>query len=321
MPYLIGTDEAGYGPNLGPLVISLSVWWVEDDPLQVDLAERLSEIIVAGPPRRGDDRRVAIADSKQLYSGGRGLDVLERGVLGALSVSGTCPRSWRELWGALGADDELDRQRLPWYRDFDLPLPAAASADLLEETAADLRDGLRRCNVRLEAVRSVAVFPGRFNDLVAEHGNKATALSRVTLALLDEVLRPLPDEPILICCDKHGGRKRYGSLLQQQFPEYLVEVIDERQRESVYRWGSPQRRVQAHFKAGGESFLPAALASMTSKYLREMAMRALNHFWCAQVDGLRPTAGYPLDARRFKAEIADAQRGLDVADHVLWRCR
>ena len=79
--------------------------------------------------------------------------------------------------------------------------------------------------------------------------------------------------------------------------------------------------MQAHFKAGGESFLPAALASMTSKYLREMAMRALNHFWCAQVDGLRPTAGYPLDARRFKAEIADAQRGLDVADHVLWRCR
>ena len=321
MPYLIGTDEAGYGPNLGPLVISLSVWWVEDDPWRVDLAERLSEVIVAGPPPSRDDRRVAIADSKQLYGGGRGLDVLERGVLGALSVSGRRAGSWRELWSALGADEQLDREQLPWYRDFDLPLPSALGADLLEETAAELGDGLRRQNVRLETIRSVAVFPGRFNDLVAQHGNKATALSRVTLALIDEVLRPLPEEPILICCDKHGGRKRYGPLLQQQFPEYLVEVLDERPRESVYRWGPQERRVQAHFKAGGESFLPAALASMTSKYLREMAMRALNHFWCAQVDGLRPTAGYPLDAKRFKAEIADAQQGLGVKDHVLWRCR
>jgi ribonuclease HII len=326
MPYLIGTDEAGYGPNLGPLVISLSVWWVEDDPQQVDLAERLNEVIVAGRPSSPGDQRVAIADSKQLYGGGRGLDVLERGVLSALSVADRCPRSWRALWSALGADEELDRDQLPWYRDFDLPLPAATDGDLLEETADELRDGLRRRNVRLEAIRSVAVFPGRFNDLVAQHGNKATALSRVTLALLDEALRSLPDEPILICCDKHGGRKRYGPLLQQQFPDYLVEIIDERPRESVYRWGPPRRRVQAHFKAGGESFLPAALASMTSKYLREMAMRALNHFWCDRVDGLRPTAGYPLDARRFKAEIADVQQGLarqgmNVADHVLWRCR
>ena len=28
MPYLVGTDEAGYAPNLGPLVISATVWWV-----------------------------------------------------------------------------------------------------------------------------------------------------------------------------------------------------------------------------------------------------------------------------------------------------
>ena len=30
MTYLIGTDEAGYGPNLGPLVISATVWQVPD---------------------------------------------------------------------------------------------------------------------------------------------------------------------------------------------------------------------------------------------------------------------------------------------------
>ena len=33
MPYLIGTDEAGYGPNLGPLVISTTAWRLPDDGL------------------------------------------------------------------------------------------------------------------------------------------------------------------------------------------------------------------------------------------------------------------------------------------------
>ena len=31
MAYLIGTDEAGYGPNLGPLVISATLWEVPEE--------------------------------------------------------------------------------------------------------------------------------------------------------------------------------------------------------------------------------------------------------------------------------------------------
>jgi hypothetical protein len=76
-----------------------------------------------------------------------------------------------------------------------------------------------------------------------------------------------------------------------------------------------------HFRAGGESFLPAALASMTAKYLRELAMGAFNAFWQTRINGLKPTAGYPLDARRFKHEIAAVQTALGISDHLLWRQR
>jgi hypothetical protein len=67
--------------------------------------------------------------------------------------------------------------------------------------------------------------------------------------------------------------------------------------------------------------MPTALASMTAKYLRELAMKAFNEFWCALVPDLRPTAGYYGDSRRFKRDIANKQRELGIDDHLVWRNR
>ena len=134
-------------------------------------------------------------------------------------------------------------------------------------------------------------------------------------------LPPFPPSPISIVCDKHGGRNYYGALLQHHFPEHWIEPVREGSRESRYEWGPVESRTRVSFRVGGEAFLPTALASMTAKYLRELAMRAFNEFWCARVPSLKPTAGYPLDARRFRQEIAAKQRELDIEDHVLWRNR
>ena len=67
--------------------------------------------------------------------------------------------------------------------------------------------------------------------------------------------------------------------------------------------------------------MPTALASMVAKYHRELAMRAFNAFWQKHVPDLRPTAGYPVDAKRFQAEIAPRQRQLGIAEADLWRRR
>ena len=117
------------------------------------------------------------------------------------------------------------------------------------------------------------------------------------MALLGEVLGDCVGEPTLIICDKHGGRNFYNRFLQQQFPEFLVEVHHESRDESIYRWGPPTERIEIRFRVGGEAFLPAALASMAAKYLRELAMRPFNEFWCGRVPDLAPTAGYPTDAQ------------------------
>ena len=79
--------------------------------------------------------------------------------------------------------------------------------------------------------------------------------------------------------------------------------------------------IEFRFQPKGERHLPTALASMTAKYLRELAMRPFNAFWQRHVPELRPTAGYNSDAKRFIAEIAAAKERLGIADHMLWRER
>ena len=58
MPYLIGADEAGYGPNLGPLVVSASVWCVAEPTTGYDLYQRLKGVVCKSMPRGGfNDRK------------------------------------------------------------------------------------------------------------------------------------------------------------------------------------------------------------------------------------------------------------------------
>jgi hypothetical protein len=67
--------------------------------------------------------------------------------------------------------------------------------------------------------------------------------------------------------------------------------------------------------------LPVALASMLSKYLRELLMDLFNRFWLLHVPQVRPTAGYYEDGRRFYEEIRPAMRNLGLDERLVYRMR
>lgn len=320
VPYRLGTDEAGYGPNLGPLVVSATVWHVPEALDAGRLYEHLAAAITP-TPRLASVDRVAMADSKALYGSGKDLRHLQRGLLAALRVLGRTVEDWQGAWAALDGRSEQARRALPWYANYQCRLPTAAGADEIDRLAASLRRAFDRTGVRLVELQSRAVFPAEFNELCRQHDSKGLALSHLTLDLLADVCRPLGDEPIHVLCDKHGGRNRYARLLAEHFPPWLIEIHGESRQRSTYRFGPTERRVEITFAARAEAQLPTALASMASKYLRELAMHALNAFWRARVEGLRATAGYPLDAKRFKGEIATCQEALGIEDQMLWRAR
>jgi len=323
------------------LVISATLWEAPDGVGGEDLFDRLAHVITPELREKGVRnllperpsgcfaqkvpdtffRRIVMADSKKLYTPDKGLRHLERGLWPALGLLGRCPRTWRDVWRNLAPEALDSMQAVPWYIDYDGSAPSACDAAEIEPLADLLRTGVAAAGVRLLAVRSRAVFAHQFNDLVERHGSKGAALSHETLALAAAMIEPLPVAPISLICDKHGGRNCYGALLAEHFPEWLIEVRSEGRQRSVYRFGPPDRRVEVCFRVKAESCLPAALASMASKYLRELAMQAFNEFWRRCVPGLQPTAGYPQDAKRFRADIAETQRELHISDRVLWRMR
>src|SRR5438067_3282967 len=81
MSWIIGIDEAGYGPNLGPLVMTAVACRVPDDLGCPNLWQLLGRVVrQAADDAEEGDGRVLVDDSKLLYSTTRGLAELERGV-------------------------------------------------------------------------------------------------------------------------------------------------------------------------------------------------------------------------------------------------
>jgi hypothetical protein len=263
-----------------------------------------------------ENRLPVFADSKILYTPGKGLQHLECGLWAAWGLLEWNMKTWRKVWEKLAPGSLHDIEDSIFYCDYDQKLPRDFDGF---SAGSPWRDQFAQTGVKLLAIRSRAVFPPEFNRLMDEHESKGAALSHLTLGLVAELMEPLKKGPISVICDKHGGRDRYAALLTEHFFDGFVEVCGEGRQLSTYRFGPSDRRVEFQFRSKGENCMPAALASMASKYLRELAMEAFNAFWAARVPNLAPTAGYPQDAIRFQAEIAAKQRELGIDADILWR--
>jgi len=194
---------------------------------------------------------------------------------------------------------------------------------LNELNAAALRfvDGAASAGVKIVELRSAVLFPAAFNQAVKRCDNKAEVLSLTTLELARRVFESLPPGRAVAFCDKHGGRNYYAGLLQHIFPEELVRVSLETGDLGIYHVLHAGRQIEFRFQPKGERHLPTALASMTAKYLRELAMRPFNVFWQRHIPELKATAGYYNDAQRFFTEIQTARRRLKIAPRLVWRER
>ncbi|WP_166829371.1 ribonuclease H family protein [Thalassoroseus pseudoceratinae] len=308
----IGMDEAGYGPNLGPLVVTATVWDSPGDPRACDLWECFAEVA----SNQFDGQRLHIGDSKEVYSPAKGMTELERSVFAVLGLAyGRFPKSLAELVEIIGGDWNDFTTNEPWYAD-DLPLPILVDPQALTEHVERWRACCESHGIHCRSIRSDVVLTARWNQLVETVNNKALAHSRNCLALLGETWS-CDDGECLIVIDKHGGRNRYDELLAEILDGEMVMRQEEGRHLSRYRVG----QTELQFRTKAEAAFPVAVASLVSKYLRETAMVLFNRFWLRHLPDLKPTKGYPQDAKRFRGEIAEMQAELGIDMNTLWRNR
>lgn len=335
---IAGIDEAGYGPLLGPLVVSAAALELPAAPM-VEEAEavpclwRLLKAAVAkkGPVRKG---RLLIADSKLVHNLSDGDKLLERGVLAFLrtmqmegggSAAGNGDLTAAGLLELLGCKNHELTSR-PWYAPHSVSLPWLADTGDVAIAANMLGAAMRSANVHTRCLRTAVVSEGAFNRLVGGTNNKASALVSITLTHLYHLHQMFGHRGLVVGIDKQGGRDHYTGLLLRSFPEAELKVLKESAESSSYllqeRTSQGLRRTLIQFREKGETaFLPTALASMLCKYLRELCMHSFNTWWCGRITGLQPTAGYYQDGTRWLTDVEPHLGRLGVSREMLVRVR
>lgn len=323
---IIGIDEAGYGPNLGPLLIGASAWRVPRHMSDTQLTGLLNGTFRPAALSQ-NCQHVPLGDSKKLYHSGGGLSTLEAGLLAMLWLLGRTPGNVEQLLLQVAPPksrgiDLSSQAATPWYDDLDrLPVPSkrALSDAEIDRLCQLARGALHEHDIELIDVSAQVITESHFNHQVARWGSKGLVLSQQSLELAEQTMSIHPGEATEIYCDRQGGRKNYLPLLLQWKPDaWFSETAASNHRCSYHATSAP---LEIHFTVGGDTFPPTALASMVAKYLRERLMESFNLFWQQHLPDLKPTAGYPVDAVRFRDQIQQEAIRQSLPAECWWRCR
>lgn len=313
----VGLDEAGYGPMLGPLCVGMAAirlrgWKPGDDGENTRTPDVWSMLApaVAREPKAAKRGSIVVNDSKLLKgsSSSKPLLHLERGVLAALGLLGHAPRCDAGLLDALGSSFPDD----PWYAGEPVASPIDADAGEIALSVNAMRAACERAGVEVLGFRVRLVGEREFNDGCELWGSKGA----VNLAAAGELVREAWDRwgalgvgvegGMRMIMDRHGGRVKYGSFFQSvtggkvatleecaAFSRYSITPLSPGLARTMTALLTPEADAR-HF--------PVALASMAAKLVRETAMARINRHFGARMSGLKPTAGYVQDARRWLAE-------------------
>ena len=271
---VIGIDENGLGPVLGPLLVTAAAFETE----QYD-AEQFWK--AAGAELLTDD-------SKKIFSSTK-LGSAEVAVWAWLRKFGIKPTTYADLFSRIVQPMPVERPCTlePAYcGPSATPLPCFAAgkdmAWLSEESKSLAVRGIRPA-----AVRAFSICPGAFNRACAVEGMNKFALDFMLMLRLVMSLSEGYEGDVLALCGKVGSTRKYGPWFGR-FHGGLWMPEEETPEISTYRI-VPFGRI-SFIRDGDGSHLPIAAASMVGKYLRELAMRDINTLLLSP--GIRTASGY-----------------------------
>jgi ribonuclease HII len=301
---VIGVDENGLGPILGPLVttsVSIQVARYQ--------SARLSHL---GRELGIDDSKATAAFGRMAVAEGLALAVLE-------AAHGSLPSDVEAFLSLLLLDTpELLRTRCPGAS-----LPQCWSIPIsLPCFGGDVEDGRRtlqtlaRRGVHVLRAKSAVACTRFLNDRLGEGQSRV----EVDLELMERLVldaRAHAGEDVYAVCGMVGGIRNYVEKLRH-FPREAVKARRASAGTLAYDV-SDVGQVRFEIDADQNHF-PVALASMIGKYLRELWMLRHNRFYQARDPELIDVSGYhdPV-TRRFITASATLRKELGITDACFLR--
>jgi hypothetical protein len=322
MPWVIGCDEAGYGPPLGAFT-------------QASVAIKLPDTISAVEDtwscfpdlfrRRKGAAKVKIGEFPLVVDDSKLVTQLSSGVqhMGA-------------LWPLLFSFPTLPTARLghllEWahlpdntFKDdpsFSPDFPLVFQVEEAHRTQAEKM--FSAAGLVERQARISMCSPKVFNRMIDQTQNKSSVLEWGWQRHMRWWINHLPGtDPLVIISDRLGGKKSYGGLFQETIgQDGIVQILQEKDELCTYKVLGCKREILLLVCPKADStYLTVAAASMLAKHLREISMEMVNQFWIEKCPELKPTAGYPEDGKRFFNQIQPILVRLGINPDSVWRKR
>jgi len=312
--YVVGIDENGFGPQMGMLTVTGSLFEVK----KYNREDFWNGI-------RG---KAVVDDSKRVLKFNR-INEGERTVLTYYNLfNERLPERFKELLDSVSLFtlQEL-RQYCPspaaemcWKLEILLPHWIRIKEDEIQRDAAKIKQGMAHQEMRLIEVKTAIFCPYKFNALIIEKGIKKTHLDFILFEKLIEYFYKQygNEQKYLFLCDKIGGTKRYLSWFN-----YLqnFKVLEKKEEiNSIYSLEDIGRI--CFIKEGDKKHFPIALSSIFGKYIREVFMERINYFFTSRIRNLRPASGYhDRITEEYKKRTANLRDALNIPERCFLRIR
>ncbi|MBN2716689.1 MAG: hypothetical protein JXX14_12615 [Deltaproteobacteria bacterium] len=289
---VIGIDENGLGPVLGPMVVTACAFRASSYNTQTFWT-------LADAALPADDSKVVFKQNKKVQA--------EQAVL-----------KWLQLFNQ-SANDAValyDRVSRPLKRpcpgqqqnmcrpavSLSVPQFGASVPKITDEINARFNTA----GIETLTCAAFTVCPGTFNQTLKDKNlNKLKLDFLLMLQLTDHIRRLYPCESVLALCGKVGGTRCY--LPWFEFAKvHDATPIHEEHDESRYAVGTDFEI--AFIKNSDALHLPVAVASMVGKYLRELQMTEINELL---LPGEKHVSGYR-DTRTRAFIQRSAQKRLEL---------
>ena len=270
----------------------------------------------------------------------KSIEHLERGALAFSAQAGFRCANVSEWLDSLGENSHHKLDHLPWYAASEKrpweSLPRTCSEGEIAVARSLLSGSTRKAGVNVLDLGAAVAFEDRFNQMVSATRSKAAVSFTFVAGHLRSIWDRFGECHPRVVVDRQSGRTHYRELLSMTFPEADLTILDETPAISSYRLEAKapraaqpkasiqetsnsnaltttSRAITISFEVDSEQqHMPVALASMVSKYTRELLMSRFQAWFLAHAPHISPTAGYAADAKRFWKEIQPELKRLSI---------